>query len=73
MSITVPSGPASGFIRIIGHASNTYTIGWPSSSPKCTWLTTAITSITKGKTAVVAWMYDGTNLWLSCPGLVTTP
>ena len=73
MTITVPSGPAAGFIRLIGHATNTYTIAWPSSSPKCVWLTTAITSITAGKSTVVSWMYDGTNLWLSCPGLVTTP
>jgi hypothetical protein len=73
MSVTAPAGPASGFIRLIGHATNTYTIAWPSSSPKSVWLTTAITSVTAGKTFVVAWMYDGTNLWLSCPGGVTTP
>jgi len=73
VSITVPSGPAAGFIHIIGHATNTYTIGWPSSSPKVVWLTTAITSITAGKSTLIAWKYDGTNLWLSCPGLVTTP
>lgn len=73
VSITVPSGPAAGFIRIIGHATNTYTIGWPSSSPKVVWLTTAMTSITAGKSTIIAWKYDGTNLWLSCPGLVTTP
>ena len=73
MTVTPPSGPAAGFIRLIGHATNTYTIAWPSSSPKSVWLTTAITSVTAGKTFVVAWMYDGTNLWLSCPGGVTTP
>jgi archaellum component FlaF (FlaF/FlaG flagellin family) len=73
MSITVPSGPASGHIRLIGDASTTYTIAWPSSSPKCVWLTTAITSVTAGKSTIISWLYDGTNLWLSCPGLVTTP
>jgi len=73
MSITVPSGPASGHIRIIGHSENTYTISWPTSSPKCVWLTTAITSITAGKSTIISWVYDGTNLWLSCPGLVDTP
>lgn len=73
MAVTVPSGPASGHFRLIGHASNTYTIAWPSSSPKAQWIGTAMTSITAGKTALISWYYDGSVLWLSCPGLVTTP
>lgn len=72
-TITVPTGPSAGFVTLIGHSSTAYTVAWPSSSPKCTWLTTAITSITAGKTFVIAWKYDGTNVFLSCPGGVTTP
>jgi hypothetical protein len=73
MSVTVPGGIAAGHLRLTGHATNTYTIAWPSSSPKTQWLGTAITSITAGKTALISWFYDGATLWLSCPELVTTP